>query len=750
MERQPPANFLPTDRPDTWEGYRDATQRHLPLPARVATSLGRTFVGAPANAMWNLAKQAREAYSKGRMYGAEDAGPMTVNMAEGAVPGVAAGLITRGATRVPVNQLNVFAGVNSKTADKQALKRFMQNEWKGHYPKNNQSSTGWHRTPHGDVVYEIADNEMTIKQNASGPLPDVVDHPELLEAYPHLRDMKVATNRHLGGNVQGTHDRDAGQIEIDADQVGEDAKGIMAHELQHSIQQKEGWVGQGSNQQKAEGQLSQSKELAAVQAEQDRMAQYINRVNGVNTMPRQDFRAIPGGLPLRGGLARRSGQLDAANRDAVLPHLQGRADQLEAQRRAILKERRDADAARPKGDDGPGFERYQADAGEVQARLAQKSVWMTPQDTRYFPVQSRDVMWPATRALSPEGVPGRPAPNTPDPGLGTTRVNTPHEQIPGGTTGMLPGLADASMGTRTKFSRAADWRNARGEDSIYAGAPGMVPIRSRSAIGSYEGPNGLETNPVDVGVNQVNLARRVAPGDVGDATIPTATQAAFDAGENVRGLIDAQDASAWGANITQPGDTTASAVNVYDPRPSAESAEQLARIAAENEMFAANTHTGTTMVPFDDAATVANSQKLRRDLDANDVDASPTRWEGNLIERGPQIDQKVQGQGQATRQMFERIEEARSRNPEFAEFLENNPAIGEKAGANLDRLRAYAGDEYGGTREDFEKMWMALREAGTLDQFRRQHGPDFEGLPSMTGGAVPLQDPRDERRDGAR
>ena len=67
---------------------------------------------------------------------------------------------------------------------------------------------------------------------------DVLEHPELLEAYPHLGDIQVKTHN-AENPVRGAFNQKKNEISIREDLSPEQAKSTMLHELTHSIQAKE-------------------------------------------------------------------------------------------------------------------------------------------------------------------------------------------------------------------------------------------------------------------------------------------------------------------------------------------------------------------------------------------------------------------------------------------------------------------------------------------------------------------------------
>ena len=68
---------------------------------------------------------------------------------------------------------------------------------------------------------------------------DVFEHPELLEAYPELGDIKVKVGSGHGG-VKGSYNVKTNELTLAAHLTPEEARSTMLHELTHAIQTKEG------------------------------------------------------------------------------------------------------------------------------------------------------------------------------------------------------------------------------------------------------------------------------------------------------------------------------------------------------------------------------------------------------------------------------------------------------------------------------------------------------------------------------
>lgn len=78
-------------------------------------------------------------------------------------------------------------------------------------------------------------------ESGNATLADVLEHDSLYEAYPELRNVKVRLESDTGSK-NGSYDPSTNTITISEDKPGDGAKvGTMLHEIQHAIQQIEGW-----------------------------------------------------------------------------------------------------------------------------------------------------------------------------------------------------------------------------------------------------------------------------------------------------------------------------------------------------------------------------------------------------------------------------------------------------------------------------------------------------------------------------
>lgn len=154
----------------------------------------------------------------------------------------------------------VIAGAKASTADRAALKRAQEMEAAGKSREEIWSTAAWFRGPDGQWRHEIDDSKAGLMggteaeiaaKGASEPgyLGMQVAHKELFDAYP---DLRMVTARF------GEHDRKVGQYSADKGLAGDikaagptadSRRSTALHEIQHAIQEQEGFDRGSSPQQ---------------------------------------------------------------------------------------------------------------------------------------------------------------------------------------------------------------------------------------------------------------------------------------------------------------------------------------------------------------------------------------------------------------------------------------------------------------------------------------------------------------------
>lgn len=160
------------------------------------------------------------------------------------------------AAKLADGTLGSFAGVKSKTLNAKRLEAAQEFEDSGMRPDDIWTQTGFARGADGQWRYEIPDNTATISPNFIRdnkvytpkdqlvPLGAVLNHPELYKAYPNLKEIYVA--QHTDPNSIGMMDSKNGILYLSSGQSASEAKRIILHELQHDIQETEGFARGGT------------------------------------------------------------------------------------------------------------------------------------------------------------------------------------------------------------------------------------------------------------------------------------------------------------------------------------------------------------------------------------------------------------------------------------------------------------------------------------------------------------------------
>lgn len=139
---------------------------------------------------------------------------------------------------------NTFAGVNARTANLSALSTAQELESSGADAEVIRRQTGWYRGMDGKWRFEIDDSGMRYQQSGTGAgnvtLGDMIQHDALFEAYPELKDVKVRfENLEMGKN--GYFDPKSNTVVLNTF-LWNQPEDVIVHEVQHAIQQAEGFT----------------------------------------------------------------------------------------------------------------------------------------------------------------------------------------------------------------------------------------------------------------------------------------------------------------------------------------------------------------------------------------------------------------------------------------------------------------------------------------------------------------------------
>ena len=191
-----------------------------------------------------------------------------------------------------------YGGVNANTADQKTLARAQELQMQGEDDERVRKETGWHTGMEGKLRFEIDDSKMKYHRGGdaafsrnhpdyaeyqklvdkmltgsaevwkpedqerlqeldktwgreygrlservdrgSATLEDVIDHEELFQAYPQLRNVRVEF-KELPGNTRGYFSPSENKIALDS-KLRSAPEATIIHEIQHAIQKAEGFA----------------------------------------------------------------------------------------------------------------------------------------------------------------------------------------------------------------------------------------------------------------------------------------------------------------------------------------------------------------------------------------------------------------------------------------------------------------------------------------------------------------------------
>ena len=191
-----------------------------------------------------------------------------------------------------------YGGVNANTAEQKTLARAQELQMQGEDDERVRKETGWHTGMEGKLRFEIDDSKMKYHrggdaafsrnhpdyaeyqklvdkmltgsaeawkpedqerlqeldktwgreygrlservESGDATLEDVIDHEELFQAYPQLRNVRVEF-KELPGNTQGYFSPSENKIALDS-KLRSAPEATIIHEIQHAIQKAEGFA----------------------------------------------------------------------------------------------------------------------------------------------------------------------------------------------------------------------------------------------------------------------------------------------------------------------------------------------------------------------------------------------------------------------------------------------------------------------------------------------------------------------------
>lgn len=141
-----------------------------------------------------------------------------------------------------------YAGRDARNADLEALHEAERYEMQNVDAETIRQKTGWFRGADGKWRWEIDDSGMKLRTDAVDisnytTLGELVDAPALFATYPDMKDMSVTFHNLERGQLGGYH-RTFDSIELSRElkQKPEALLNSLTHEVQHAIQQREGFT----------------------------------------------------------------------------------------------------------------------------------------------------------------------------------------------------------------------------------------------------------------------------------------------------------------------------------------------------------------------------------------------------------------------------------------------------------------------------------------------------------------------------
>ncbi len=134
----------------------------------------------------------------------------------------------------------IFAGKGAKTADAVKLAEAQKLEQAGAEARDIWSKTGWFKSPDGQWRFELTDDYSFLEHPEFAPKGyEKLQHPDVQDAYPEMWDRLQQSIRRA--------DKPKGRLE-DGNTIfaegptGEARRSVALHELQHAIQEREGFA----------------------------------------------------------------------------------------------------------------------------------------------------------------------------------------------------------------------------------------------------------------------------------------------------------------------------------------------------------------------------------------------------------------------------------------------------------------------------------------------------------------------------
>lgn len=228
-------------------------------PNKLMRATIQTLASKPKEMVWDFPMALGDAVARMPLPGAERTPESDEAMQNAAGQSFMAALQTAGTSMpfAPHGAAGIFGGRLAKTADLGALDTAEKMHAAGADKRAIWDQTGWFRGDDGKWRFEIPDDQAQMHpdyyqrmRSQFGPVAGEIWHPELYKAYPDLRGTTAyvrETENTAGGSYAPPGASRSGdeEINIRAPNAGI-ARSVGLHELQHGVQEREGFAGGGN------------------------------------------------------------------------------------------------------------------------------------------------------------------------------------------------------------------------------------------------------------------------------------------------------------------------------------------------------------------------------------------------------------------------------------------------------------------------------------------------------------------------
>lgn len=147
--------------------------------------------------------------------------------------------------------------------------------------------TGWYKGADGRWRFEIDDSQMRLTGKDAGDLPMLIEYPALFDAYPDMRGVFAVIDRSktAGGSYHQARPQTdttfgaAPEIRVEAE-TDDKIRTVLAHEIQHAIQEIEGFARGGSIGGEARRNHEAEQRLSRINHEMSWLAERMEKARG--------------------------------------------------------------------------------------------------------------------------------------------------------------------------------------------------------------------------------------------------------------------------------------------------------------------------------------------------------------------------------------------------------------------------------------------------------------------------------------